>query len=266
MPAAKPGSALSWANNVNHAVGNAVDIGQPIKVAPPAGNIAEGSSPGFPFPAQYFDYLINLAGQWTAYLRDFEQNAFTWALGQTWTALGVFNSGVQIAAGSLTATLGNIVVSAGSVTTTLGDIIAAAGNITATAGKMTVGLTKSSATAGAGQAIAVGELYKDSVPIAWGSFHLSAGVLTMYRGLNILSFSRSQAGVYIININNGPANYLVPFAGSNDNGIGPVIVASACAVSTTQVQVNQVALGLGGAGACTIALTDANFEVVMFGG
>lgn len=90
MPASKPATAFSFATNANFSVGNPVDVGQVNKVDPPAGNIAEGYNPGYGLTFQYLNAQLNKIGLWTAYLRDFEQNALTWAAAQ------IFQSTIQV--------------------------------------------------------------------------------------------------------------------------------------------------------------------------
>lgn len=86
-------------------------------------------------------------------------------------------------------------------------------------GKASLSATRSSGTVGAGQSLTIGEAYKDTLPIAWGSFRCNgSGSITFTRGVNISSCSRTGTGEFTVTLVNGASNAAVvnvQFGGDN---------------------------------------------------
>lgn len=76
MPAPKPGTVADWDTNLANLL------------AASAGQIAAGWANGQIPPSNWMNWWMNLVGQWTDYLRDFELIAHTWTAGQ------IFNAGI----------------------------------------------------------------------------------------------------------------------------------------------------------------------------
>ena len=74
MAAAKPSVVPTWATTLAH------------RVAPPAGKSAAGFLAQERPPASFFNHLLGLAGDWLAYLRDFEIQGHVWAPSLTGTS------------------------------------------------------------------------------------------------------------------------------------------------------------------------------------
>ncbi len=64
----KPTSVPEWATNASFVSPGDPWDGDPTKVVPPAGKIAEGWEPTEEPPAEFFNWLSNLVGQWLAFL------------------------------------------------------------------------------------------------------------------------------------------------------------------------------------------------------
>ncbi|SRR6266849_118349 len=76
MPAPKPTTVPDW------------DTAQLNLLTPPGGQITNGWTNGQVVPSNWLNWFMNLVGQWTDYLRDFELIAHTWSLLQTFS-LGI---------------------------------------------------------------------------------------------------------------------------------------------------------------------------------
>ncbi len=74
MPAPKPTTVPDW------------DTALLNLLTPPSGQITNGWTNGQIPPSNWFNWWMNLVGQWTDYLRDFELIAHTWTLLQTFAA------------------------------------------------------------------------------------------------------------------------------------------------------------------------------------
>ncbi len=136
----------------------------------------------------------------------------------------------------------------------IGDVSSSGGDLKALAGKLVAGATRSSATAGAGQSVAVGTAYADTLPLAWASVSAAGSLL---RGANIFSASKSATGTYSVVLNNGTT--------------GSGILCPVAMLTTTDGRIFASAAGSG----ATIGIntkdtagvdTDYPFNVIVFGG
>lgn len=95
MPAPKPGTVADWdTSNLNLAM-------------PSGGQIASGWTVDQVVPSNWLNWFMNLVGQWTDYLRDFEIQAHTWTVTQTFTPTAASSAVVANGNGSAPAVLGN---------------------------------------------------------------------------------------------------------------------------------------------------------------
>ncbi len=165
---------------------------------------------------------------------------------------GTGNAATSVSSGGISAS-GSIgadgaIVAGTGIVSTLGDITAVDATTTVSAAE-----TRSSATPGSGQSVALGTLYRDTVPIAWAQCS-SGGGLT--RGANIASVTKNSTGNYTVALQVGVT------------GSGHL-----CAVVTLIGAAGQFLAvdGTSSIGVQTYAVdgvtaTDKAFNVVIFGG
>ena len=67
---AKPGTLFTWATDANYAAGTDPWAATATKVQPTSGKQAGGWLPEEPPPAQYFNWALNLLGQWVSFVND----------------------------------------------------------------------------------------------------------------------------------------------------------------------------------------------------
>lgn len=127
---------------------------------------------------------------------------------------------------------------------------AGAGNIRAT-GNMVAGgrvtadsylksfLAKSSATPGSGQAVAAGEIWKDTTCFAWGkvTVNVGGGVCTLARGANVASVTKTGVGVYTVALQTAATNLLSIQVTPLDSQASIMVVDKATAPTTTTFRV-----------------------------
>jgi hypothetical protein len=128
MPAPKPSSLPDWDTSLSNLA------------APSGGQIASGWTIDQVPPSNWFNWWMNLVGQWSDYLNDFEIQSHTWTAAQTFNALVTFVGGLSVNA--LTVTNGLTA----SRTTSNSNAISATGNGTGAGISATGGAT---GTAGA---------------------------------------------------------------------------------------------------------------------
>lgn len=73
---------------------------------------------------------------------------------------------------------------------------------------------RSSATAGAGQAVVVGNIWRDTIPIAYAHVDNTVGAAALVRGVNIAAggIAWQANGRVRVTLTNGPNNQLLPIA------------------------------------------------------
>ena len=131
------------------------------------------------------------------------------------------------------------------------------GVVTGTVFDASSGSTRSSGTAGAGQALTLGRIYKDTAPIAWGRISFFGGGVTFVWGVNIASVVYAAAvGVATVTLTNGPVNYLAPQ--------GNVLSATAHQVTFEMIGVTQFKIHLFNAAG--VAIEDSSVAFVVYGG
>lgn len=111
-------------------------------------------------------------------------------------------NGLLIDSVGLVITAGGMLITAGSATLSSGDL--------SVSGKGTFLQVRSSATKGAGQAVAAGEVWKDTTVFAWFVATVSATVLTFVRGANIANVVRDAKGQFTVTMQTAATNVLVP--------------------------------------------------------
>lgn len=121
---AKPGSVPRWAN-----AGGAITV-------PPSGKQDVGWVAGEAPPAEYFNWLHNLAYQWTLWLSDGDVSFATLAMSGITTLTGLLNAngGITVPTGKAVAFNGTTTLTTGSGLVSLGGALTAAGLITGSAG------------------------------------------------------------------------------------------------------------------------------------
>lgn len=122
-------------------------------------------------------------------------------------------------------------------------------NLTATllqaTGQIVAGTTLSSATArssatpGAGQAVAPGEIWKDTACFAWGkvTVDVGGGVCTLVRGANVASVTKTGVGVYTVTLQTAATNILSIQVTSSDSQPGIIYIDKATPPTTTAFRV-----------------------------
>jgi hypothetical protein len=76
----RPASLPIWATDTDYSAGSDAWSGQPNKVDP-AGQVAQGSVPSTKLPAEWFNFLQNLNGQWLQYFADIQVQNWTGFIG-----------------------------------------------------------------------------------------------------------------------------------------------------------------------------------------
>lgn len=168
--------------------------------------------------------------------------------------------GLLVSAGGITASLGSIVATAGGVTAGSGDVLASAGFCIGN--RLQADNTRSSATAGAGQSITIGQIWKDTAPVAWCWIETIAGPsVQLGRGANISSIAYTALGRYTVTLVNGAANKICPQATVFDNA-AHIATIRLTGHSTTVFEVDV----WDAAGAATDPAVGGGVFVVVFGG
>lgn len=134
--------------------------------------------------------------------------------------------------------------------------ITANSEIKSNGGPLTSGGSISSGTPGAGQAVPLGSVYKDTAAVAWCYVEVAAGARSFKRGANIASTTYQGLGIVDVVLTNCPANYLAPIACVTDAGGG--FAYCTFNVGTKTITVNTTS--------DTGAAVDRNFSLVVFGG
>jgi len=145
-----------------------------------------------------------------------------------------------------------------TVAITFGDDVAVSGALTVTetaqAASLIATQAKSSASAGAGQAVPVGRIYKDTAPLAWAVVN---GNGTLARGANISSVNRSAAGTYQVSLYHAPSSSVLCAL--------PVVRGAVGKIYWSQLSDTQVAIQTYDDATPPVA-TDQTFSLLVFGG
>jgi hypothetical protein len=90
----KPATLPTWATDANFSSGP--KTGQPTKVAPSGGALAQGDVPGQPYRGERHNWLWNLLCSWIFYLSDLPNQTQFLNAPFTWTAQHLFNQTVLL--------------------------------------------------------------------------------------------------------------------------------------------------------------------------
>lgn len=117
--------------------------------------------------------------------------------------------------------------------------------------------TISSATPGAGQAVSIGDIYKDTAPVGWAYVQVTGGAATLLRGANIKAVNRTSAGVITVQVENKPSNVMI---GIVTPSVNANTIATTIATATDTITVYMFNSSSG-------AVADnTDFQILLFGG
>lgn len=143
-------------------------------------------------------------GSWSIGFRSSTTGAATVGNGLTVSAGGVSVTGGVSTDTALTVSTGDVTVSAGGIST----LDSTNGNVAA-AGYLSASKTIGSATTGAGQALALGRAYKDTLPVA-SCYVTNSGTAALQWGFNIASVpNRTAAGIVEVTLTNYPSKVVI---------------------------------------------------------
>jgi hypothetical protein len=215
----------------------------------------------WPVSSRFIDFIANV----TAIAHDFlnaVQDAVVNLYGGVRTVVSLRADGVgdQVAGGSPGDIRGVNLIADTDVQATGGDVRANAGNVRAVAGHLEAGQMKIG-TSMPTPSCALGQVYKDLIPIGWGRFVYGGGAVSMSSGVNIKSVVRNDVGDYTITLGTAPplpGFHGVAFAMAySDPDVSFWCQTSAEAV-TGNMQVNLHSRSIGG----TPDRADASFFMV----
>lgn len=142
----------------------------------------------------------------------------------TWAQTGwTLQTAMDAATGDLTNSgtiAGVAAVTAGtsiSATTSVGAGTTVTAGTTLIGQKASLSVARSSATGGSGQAVAAGDVYKDTAAFGWATFtvNVGTGAPTLVRGANVATVAAGGGlGFYVVTMQTAATNILIPVVSS----------------------------------------------------